>query len=76
MIEMLVPLDDNQEQQQQWSRVNQTLECYQRQSWSSGLLKPFGGDQTIMCGSQILEQEAVKLKLPGKSQDVRDATDP
>jgi hypothetical protein len=36
--------------------------------------KPFGGAQKIMCGSQTLEQDAVKLKLPWilPSQDVRD----
>jgi hypothetical protein len=27
----------------------------------------------LMCGSQILEHEAVKLTLPWLSQDVRDA---
>ena len=35
--------------------------------------KPFGGSWEIMCGSQTLEQEAVKLKLPCRSQNVRDS---
>jgi hypothetical protein len=35
--------------------------------------KPFGGSQKITCGSQTLEQEAVKLKLPWRLSDVSDA---
>jgi hypothetical protein len=35
--------------------------------------KLFGGAQKITCGSQILEQEAVKLLLPWRPQDVSDA---
>jgi hypothetical protein len=31
-LEMPVPWDDQQEQQQQWSGVNQKLECYRGQS--------------------------------------------
>jgi hypothetical protein len=68
---MSVPWGDHQEQQQQWSGVNQNLECYRGQSWRSDP-KP-GGVQKIVCGSQTLEQEAVKLKLPWIPQDVRDA---
>jgi hypothetical protein len=32
---MPVPWDNHQEQQQQWIRVNQSLECYKGQSWRS-----------------------------------------
>jgi hypothetical protein len=35
--------------------------------------KSFGGAQKIMCRSQTLEQEAVKLKLTWRPQDVKDA---
>jgi hypothetical protein len=35
ILEMPVPWDDHQEQQQQWSEVNQSLECYRGQSWRS-----------------------------------------
>jgi hypothetical protein len=33
VLEMLVQWDDHQEQQQQWSGVNQSLESYRGQSW-------------------------------------------
>ena len=33
----------------------------------------FEGVQKIMCGSQTLEKEAVKLKLAWRPQDVQDA---
>jgi hypothetical protein len=36
------------------------------------LPKPFGGAQEIMCESQTLGHEAVKLKLPWILQVVRD----
>ena len=51
---------------------NLNLECYSGQKWR-GVCKSFGGAQKIMCGSQTLEQEAVKLKLPWRPQDVRGA---
>jgi hypothetical protein len=35
--------------------------------------QPLGGAQKIMCGSHILKQEAVTLKLPWRPQGVRDA---
>jgi hypothetical protein len=36
------------------------------------LRKPFGGVQKIMCGSRTLEQEAIKLKLSWRPQNIRD----
>jgi hypothetical protein len=35
VLEMPVPQDDHQEQQQQWSEVNQGIECYRGQRWRS-----------------------------------------
>jgi hypothetical protein len=35
ILEMSVPWEDHHQQQQQWSRVNQSLECYRGQSWRS-----------------------------------------
>jgi hypothetical protein len=65
--------DGYQEQKKQlveWSqlepRVLQRAEL-EKQS------KPFGEAQRIMCGSQIMEQEVVKLKLIWKTQSFKDA---
>jgi hypothetical protein len=60
--EMLVSWDDHPNKQQQWRMVNQSLKCYRRQSWRSN--KSFGGAQKVICKSQALEQEAIRLKLP------------
>ena len=37
--------------------------------------KPFGGGQEITYGAQTLEQKTVKLKLPWRHQDVKNARD-
>ena len=66
-LEMPVPWDDHQEQQQQLEPT--VLQGAELQKWH----KPFEGTQKIMCGSQLLEQEAIKLKLPWRPHDVRDA---
>jgi hypothetical protein len=50
---MPVPWDDHQEQQQQWSGVNQRLECYRGQSWRSDpvpLEELVGGSASIGVG--------------------------
>lgn len=49
--------------------VSTVLQRTELETW----LKPFGGAQKIVCGSQILEQEDVKLKVLWIFQDVGDA---
>jgi hypothetical protein len=47
IYEMLVSWDDHKTQEQQWSGVNQILECYRGQSWRSDA-SFFGGVKKIM----------------------------
>ncbi|WP_330950449.1 hypothetical protein, partial [Streptococcus anginosus] len=71
VLEMAVLWDDHQEQQQQWSEVSRSVECYRWQSWRSepSLSKE---PQKIMCGFQTLEQ-SINLKLPWRPQDIKGA---
>jgi hypothetical protein len=67
---MPVPWDD---QNSSVSGVDQPeLRVLQRVELEKGR-QPFGRAQSIMCGLQILKQEAVMLKLPWRPQDVSDA---
>ena len=52
----------------EWSQPNHgVLQRAELEKWP----KPFGRVQKIMCGSQTLEHEAVKLKLPNIPLNVR-----
>ena len=67
-------MNDHQEQQQQWSTGIWSLEdelCATK-GRAGEVTQALGGAQKIMCGSQTLEQEAVKLKLTWGSQNIKD----
>jgi len=54
----------------EWSQPEpRVLQRAELEKW----YKAFGGAQKITCGSQTLEQETIKLKLPWIPQHVRDA---
>ena len=54
----------------EWSQPEpRVLQRAELEKWC----KPFGGAQKIMCVFQTLKQEAVKLKLTWRPQDVQDA---
>ena len=73
---MLVPWDDHQEYKQQRSAINQTLKCYREHCWRHDLSMLEKKIRThIICGSQALEQENIKLKLSWIPHYVRDIRD-
>jgi hypothetical protein len=67
ILGMPVPWDYHQENQEQCIGVNQNLECYRKQDWRSRR-----GVDKIMCESQTLKQEGIKLKFLWRHQNVRD----
>lgn len=53
----------------QWSQQEPAVLCWAELDIQ---LKPFGGTQRMMCRSDTLEKEDVKLNLPLIPQDVRE----
>jgi hypothetical protein len=71
VLEMPVPWDNHQEQQWQWSGLNQSLEFYKGQTWRSDT-SPLKEPRGSCIYSRHLNRNC-KLKLPWRPQDVRDA---
>jgi hypothetical protein len=69
MLEMPIPWDDHQDQQQQWSGINQIQQCYRGQSWKCDP-SPLEEPRRSCVNPRHWNKKL--LKLPKKLQDVQD----